>query len=136
VSFSASIPEKFLEPLRRQSGIAGGVLNIAVPEIGLDGARVMAIIGELVAAGVPEHVSMRIDAQISSGGCPLHHAREGGCRQWRIALRDKYEWGSRAFPLMSAKLAHRAHTQGVRCSGERSRHVGFTPDSGRVSATK
>jgi hypothetical protein len=64
-----SISEKFLEPLRRQSRIARRILNIAVAEIGLDRARVMAIVGELVAAGMTEHVGVGLDAQIGRGGC-------------------------------------------------------------------
>jgi hypothetical protein len=47
-------PEKFLEPMRRQGGIARRILNIAMPEIRLDRARVVAIVGELVAAGMPK----------------------------------------------------------------------------------
>ena len=33
-------------------------------EIRLDRARVVAVVGELVAAGVAQHVSVRLDAQI------------------------------------------------------------------------
>ena len=54
------------------------VLNVAVPEIGLDGARVVTIVGELVATGMPEHVSMRLDAEIGGDGGPFDHAREAG----------------------------------------------------------
>jgi hypothetical protein len=46
---TASVAKKFLEPLRRQRGIARCVLNVAVTEIGLDSARIVAIVGELVA---------------------------------------------------------------------------------------
>jgi hypothetical protein len=45
---TASVAKKFLEPLRRQRGIARRVLNVAVTEIGLDSARIVAIVGELV----------------------------------------------------------------------------------------
>ena len=73
-----SISKKFLEPLRRQGGIARRVLDIAMPEIGLDRTRVVAIVGELVAAGMAEHVGVRLDAQIGRDGCPLDHAGEAG----------------------------------------------------------
>jgi DNA-binding transcriptional LysR family regulator len=36
--------------------MARGVLDVAVREIRLDGACVVAVVGELVAAGVAEHV--------------------------------------------------------------------------------
>ena len=48
-----SIAKKFPEPLRRQGRIARRILNIAMPEIGLNRARVVSVIGELVAAGRP-----------------------------------------------------------------------------------
>jgi hypothetical protein len=53
-----SISKKFLEPLRRQGGIARRILNIAMPEIRLDRTRIMAVVGELIAAGMPQHVGM------------------------------------------------------------------------------
>ena len=45
----------FLEPLRRLRGIACRILNIAMPEIGLDRPRVVAIVGELIATGMAQH---------------------------------------------------------------------------------
>jgi hypothetical protein len=47
------------EPLRCQSGIARRVLNVAMPEIRLDRACVVSIVGELIAAGMAQHVGMR-----------------------------------------------------------------------------
>jgi transposase len=51
-----------LEPLRRQCGIACRVLDVAMPEIGLDRARVVAVVGELVTAGMAEHVGVPFTA--------------------------------------------------------------------------
>jgi hypothetical protein len=65
-----SISKKFLEPMRCQGGIARRILNVAMPEIRLDSTRVVAIVGELVAARVAEHVGVRLDAQIGRDGCP------------------------------------------------------------------
>jgi hypothetical protein len=48
----SSVSKKFLEPMRRQRGIARRILNIAMPEIRLDRAGVVAVVGELVAAGM------------------------------------------------------------------------------------
>jgi hypothetical protein len=47
-----SIPPEVLEPIRRQLGVAHGVLDIAVAEIGLQGAGVVALICQGEAAGV------------------------------------------------------------------------------------
>jgi hypothetical protein len=65
----SSISKEFLEPQRRQGGVARRILDVAMPEIRLDRSRVVAIVGELVAAGVPQHVGVRLDAQIGRGGC-------------------------------------------------------------------
>jgi hypothetical protein len=75
-----SISKKFLESLRRQGGVARRILNVAVPEIRLDRAGVVTIVGELVAAGMAQHVGVRLDAQIRDSGCPLDHAGEARCR--------------------------------------------------------
>lgn len=50
--FAELTPEVF-EPLLTQFGVAGGVLNRAVTEPVLNGPRVVPLIGQGVAAGVP-----------------------------------------------------------------------------------
>ena len=61
-------PEIF-EPICRQFGVAGGMLNVAVPQIMLDRPRVLAVVGQLVAGGVAQHVRMdgELDAGFASG---------------------------------------------------------------------
>jgi hypothetical protein len=59
----------------REGGIARRVLDVAMPEIGLDRTRVVTIVGELVAAGMAEHVGMRLDAEIGYGGCDGSYGR-------------------------------------------------------------
>ena len=59
-------PPKVLEPIDGQLGIADGVLDVLMTEIMLERASIVAIVGELVAAGVPEHV--RVDANWHLGG--------------------------------------------------------------------
>ena len=51
-----------------------------MPEIGLDRTRVVAIVGKFVAAGMAQHVSVRLDAQIGRGGRPFDQAGEAGRR--------------------------------------------------------
>jgi hypothetical protein len=57
------IAKEFLEAMRRQCGIARRILNIAMPEIRLDRTRVMAILGELVTAGMAQHVGCALMAR-------------------------------------------------------------------------
>jgi hypothetical protein len=88
-----------------------------MPEARLDRPRVVAVVGELIAAGMAEHVGVRLDAEIGGNGCPLYHAGEAWRRQRRTALRDKHKRGLGAFPLMAAELAHFAPAQRVRGRG-------------------
>jgi len=48
--------------MRRQGGVTCRVLNVAMPEVGLDCTRVVARIRQSKAAGMTEHVGMRLDA--------------------------------------------------------------------------
>ena len=50
------VPPKVLEPVGRHVGVPDRVLNVLVPEIVLQGARVVAIVGELEPTGVAKHV--------------------------------------------------------------------------------
>ena len=49
-----------------------------MPEIGLDSARVVAVVGELVTASMAKHVGVRLDAEIGGDGCPLDHGEKPG----------------------------------------------------------
>jgi hypothetical protein len=55
------LPPEILEPVRRQLSITHRVLNVLVPEIRLQGAGVMAGIGEGETAGVAQHVGVRLE---------------------------------------------------------------------------
>jgi hypothetical protein len=80
-----------LKPVRRERGIPRGVLDVAMPQVGLQGTGVVAVIRQLVAAGMPQHVGVHLDAEISRGGGPFHHARETWRCQRRAALRYEHE---------------------------------------------
>jgi hypothetical protein len=56
---------EMLEPIGRHSRVADRGHDRTVPEIGLDGASVVAVVGELEPAGVPQHVDL---AQWQCGG--------------------------------------------------------------------
>ena len=72
----ASASPEILEPRRRQFGVAHRVLDIAVPEVGLQRARVVPLVGQGVAAGVPEHVRVRLEAELGLDPRSLDHAGE------------------------------------------------------------
>src|SRR5262249_12990934 len=50
----SSVPPKILESVRRHFGVSDGVLDVLVPEVWLQEARVVGIVGELEPAGVGE----------------------------------------------------------------------------------
>jgi len=70
---------EILEPIGRQSGVSDGGHDRAVTEIGLDGARVAAVLGELEPAGVPQHVGMNEEGEFRGHARPGHHALISGC---------------------------------------------------------
>src|ERR1700674_1982124 len=63
---------KVLEPCRRQLGVAHRVLDVPVPEIGLQRPRVMAAVGKRIATGVPQHVGMDLEFEPRFGPGPLY----------------------------------------------------------------
>jgi len=56
------------KPIRSQLGVAHRVLNVLVPESGLERSRVVAGVGQGVAAAVPQHV--RMDRELHLGPSP------------------------------------------------------------------
>jgi hypothetical protein len=57
---------KILESVGRHFGVPDGVLNVLVPEVLLQGPRVVAIIGQLEPAGMAKHVG--VDRELHLGG--------------------------------------------------------------------
>jgi hypothetical protein len=49
-----------------------------MPEIRLDRTGVVAIVGELLAASMAQHMGMSFDAQIGRDDCPPDYRLEGG----------------------------------------------------------
>src|SRR5262245_8890170 len=62
------VPPKILEAVGRHFGISDRVLDVLVPEVVLQGARVVAVISQLEAAGMAKHV--RVDREWHLGGLP------------------------------------------------------------------
>jgi hypothetical protein len=70
-----------------------------VPEIGLDGARVVAVVGELEPARMPQHVGMHEEREFRSHAGPGNHALISGYGQRRAAFRDEDVWRADRFTL-------------------------------------
>src|SRR5262249_6863420 len=89
------IPPKVLEPVGRQFGVPDGVLNVLVPEVVLQGARVVTIVGEFEPAGMAKHVW--VDREWHLGGLPdtLDEAVETDGTDWPAALGNEYVGVSR-----------------------------------------
>src|SRR5215831_14050991 len=86
----SSVPPKVLEPIGCHVGVPDGVLNVLVPEVVLQGARVVAIVGQLEPAGVAKHV--RVDRKGHLGGLPeaLDKPVETDGADWAAALGNEY----------------------------------------------
>jgi len=76
-----------------------------VAEIVLDGSRIVAVIGKLVAAGVPQHVDVNREAELGPFANVLDLPIEGVRREWCAALAGEHKLGVR--PLVGAELAER-----------------------------
>jgi hypothetical protein len=76
---------EILETRRRKFSIAHCVLDVAVAEVGLQSARVVPLVGERVAAGVPQHMRVGLEAQLALDRCPFDHAGDVQVRSWPVA---------------------------------------------------
>jgi len=67
------------------------MLDVLVPEIGLQGARVVTVIRQFVATGVAQHVRMRLKGELGLDPSALNHAREPGRAKRGAALGGEHE---------------------------------------------
>jgi hypothetical protein len=58
-------------------------------EIGLDGASVVAVVGELEPAGMPQHVGMHEEREFRRHARPGNHALISGYGQRGVTFRDE-----------------------------------------------
>jgi hypothetical protein len=86
-----SVPPEVLEPRRRHFGVADCMLDIAMPEVGLQRPRVVSPVGERVAACAPEHVRVVFEPQLRFGACTLDRAGKPRRGERRSALRGENE---------------------------------------------
>jgi hypothetical protein len=78
---------KVPEPCRRQLRVSHRVLNVSVPEIGLQRPSIVSGIGQRIATGMPQHVGMNpeLEARLEAG--PLYHLSEARRTERRATLR-------------------------------------------------
>src|SRR5882672_8910939 len=90
VAYLVLIPPKILKPSCRQLRVFDRVLDVAMPQEKLNGPRILLVIGELIAAPMPELVRVHREPQpgdLSGLGDHLAHAR---IRQWPFTLGEKH----------------------------------------------
>src|SRR5215471_4568987 len=80
------LPEA-LEARRRQLSIADRVLDVAVPEVGLKGAGIDSLIGQLIPAGVAQHVRVDREIEVGRDAKPGNQLAEAGSSEGRSSLR-------------------------------------------------
>src|SRR6266436_2635854 len=85
-----SSPPKVFEAIGRHLGVPHCVLNVLVPEVVLQGPRVVAIVGELEPASMAKHV--RVDREWHLGGLAdaLDEAMETDRADWSAALGNEH----------------------------------------------
>ena len=81
------LPPKVLEASRAQFRVPNGVLDVPVPEVGLQAARIMPLVGQGEPAGMPEHVRMSWEAQAGNLTSALHKLGKARCRERRATSR-------------------------------------------------
>ena len=55
-------------------------------------ARIVAVIGEFVSTGMPEHMRMNREGQLRSLPSPLEHPQEPSRGHWCAGLGDEHVW--------------------------------------------
>ena len=81
-----SIVPEALEPGRRQLGVAHRMLDVAMPELGLQRTGIDALVRQLVAAGVPKHVGVDRKTEPGCDAEPRDQLAKAGGRERRSPL--------------------------------------------------
>ena len=94
----SSVPPKVFEPVGRHFGIPDRVLNVLVPEVLLQGPRVVAIICELEPAGMAKHVGVDREWHLGSLPDTLDEAMEANGADRPTAFGNEHVGVSRVIP--------------------------------------
>jgi hypothetical protein len=81
----------FLEPVRRQLSVPDRVLDVAMAEIGLQRAGIVAGIGQRKPARMAQHLRMGLEIEAGSSPDTLDHLGKTSSREWRTAIAHKHE---------------------------------------------
>src|SRR5262245_17985999 len=91
----SSVPPKILESVGRHFGVSNGVLDVLVPEVVLQGARVVTIVGQLEPAGMAQHVGVDREWHLGDLAEALDEPMEPNGTDWPAALGNEYVGVSR-----------------------------------------
>src|SRR5262249_8775391 len=83
------LPES-LKPIRRQSRVTDGRVDRLVPKVVLDRPCVLAIVCQLVAAGMPQHVTVNEEGEARGFASSRDHALIASNAQGCQALTDEH----------------------------------------------
>lgn len=84
------VPPEPFKPIQGKRRIAYGVLYVRVAEVVLDGARVVSVIRQLVAGGVPENVRVCREPQSCVLSRPCHQLADVGSSHRSAVLRAEH----------------------------------------------
>src|SRR4029077_17579963 len=96
------LPE-VLEPIRRECSVPRRVLDVLMPEIRLERARIAAVVCVLVTTGVAKHVGMGLDPEFRGKSGPFDHPGKAWRRKRRTTFRDEHERRFHTFAVMAAE---------------------------------
>jgi hypothetical protein len=65
------------------------VHDVFVPHVVLQGSGIVAVVGEFVAGGVPEHMRMNWEWELCGFSIPGDRFQESGSRSWTTSLGDE-----------------------------------------------
>ena len=93
-SSSSVLPES-VEPGTGQLRVSDRVLNVFVAKVELDGPGVLALVGQLVTGGVPEHMGMDLEIKPCFRAGSGNDLLDVADRQWTFPLGYEHKLGIR-----------------------------------------
>jgi hypothetical protein len=110
---SNSLPPKPLEAIGRQLGVEHRVLDIAVPQIVLDGTGIVPIIGKLEPTGMAQHVGVHRKGEGGELAGAGEYSPDRRGAQGPAPLRHKHLGRPRVVPLQAPQCPKLGAPQGV-----------------------
>jgi len=110
---AGSILPEPIEAVGAQLGISHCVRDVAVAEVVLHRAGVDAIVGELEAAAVAQHVRMSRERKSGQFSSPADHFEEPGPRHWAAAFSVEHEAALQVLPPQLPKGSDLLASEGM-----------------------